>query len=290
MKKQLLIGVMIGLTSLACYGQAMPKIHLSVTDKQCEPMALNVPAGKVQFIIKNNSMRALEWEILNGVMVVAERENIAPGFYQKMTVNLEPGEYQTTCGLLTNPHGSLTVSGAHDYHVKAQDLVLIAAEYKFYMIVKTRQLQTWLQQGGTSVPKEIQSAYYSISSMIPAYGNRTPEDYLSPLALPQLKQQVTDWQTLVRNSTLSLAQLNAQIIDLLSHPISHDAQWQGIDANIAKWVDIVMPLAKKIDAASAQTLSSELKQWQEKHSLKPRQALHKDVMQWVERIQQENRS
>lgn len=39
------------------------------------------------------------------------RENIAPGFSQKMTANLQPGEYDMTCGLLTNPKGKLIVKG-----------------------------------------------------------------------------------------------------------------------------------------------------------------------------------
>lgn len=34
------------------------QIKVSVNDKQCNPMALTVPAGKTQFIIKNESMRA----------------------------------------------------------------------------------------------------------------------------------------------------------------------------------------------------------------------------------------
>lgn len=45
-------------------------------------------------------------------MVVEERENIAPGFSQKMTANLQPGEYDMTCGLLTNPKGKLIVKEA----------------------------------------------------------------------------------------------------------------------------------------------------------------------------------
>lgn len=45
-------------------------------------------------------------------MVVEERENIAPGFTQKLTANLQPGEYDMTCGLLTNPKGKLIVTGA----------------------------------------------------------------------------------------------------------------------------------------------------------------------------------
>lgn len=96
------------LFSSACYAQAadIPQVKVTVNDKQCEPMNVTVKAGKTQFIIQNHSQKALEWEILKGVMVVEERENIAPGFTQKLTANLQPGEYDMTCGLLTNPKGS----------------------------------------------------------------------------------------------------------------------------------------------------------------------------------------
>ncbi|WP_075181082.1 iron uptake system protein EfeO [Pantoea sp. 1.19] len=90
----------------------VPQVAISVTDTQCQPMTVSVPAGKTQFIIRNLSQKALEWEILQGVMVVEERENIAPGFTQKMTVNLPAGAYQMTCGLLSNPRGKLVVTAA----------------------------------------------------------------------------------------------------------------------------------------------------------------------------------
>lgn len=117
------------------------KVNISVNDKQCDPMELTVPAGKTQFIIKNNSMKALEWEILQGVMVVEERENIAPGFMQKMTVDLKPGTYDTTCGLLTNPRGKLTVTGDASAPVKAtaNDLIGPLAEYKFYVMMEVAE-------------------------------------------------------------------------------------------------------------------------------------------------------
>jgi len=101
------------LLSSAFYVQAadIPQVKVTVNDKQCEPMTLTVNSGKTQFLIQNHSQKALEWEILKGVMVVEERENIAPGFSQKMTANLEPGEYEMTCGLLTNPKGKLIVKG-----------------------------------------------------------------------------------------------------------------------------------------------------------------------------------
>lgn len=102
----------------------IPQVKVTVTDKQCEPMSITVNAGKTQFIIQNHSQKALEWEILKGVMVVEERENIAPGFSQKMTANLQPGEYDMTCGLLTNPKGKLIVKGSTTADAAQSDALL----------------------------------------------------------------------------------------------------------------------------------------------------------------------
>ena len=85
-------------------------ISVAVNDHACEPMQITVPSGQTVFQIKNDSTRKLEWEILKGVMVVDERENIAPSLSDKMTVTLLPGEYEMTCGLLTNPRGKLMVT------------------------------------------------------------------------------------------------------------------------------------------------------------------------------------
>ncbi len=122
--------------------EEIAKVNISVNDKQCDPMTLTVPAGKTQFIIKNNSMKALEWEILNGVIVVEERENIAPGFMQKMTVDLQPGTYDTTCGLLTNPRGKLIVTGGENatpIKATANDLIGPLAEYKFFVMMEVAE-------------------------------------------------------------------------------------------------------------------------------------------------------
>src|SRR5471030_2544748 len=48
-------------------------IAVNVTAAQCDPSELTVPAGRVTFAIHNSGERALEWEILQGVMVVEER-------------------------------------------------------------------------------------------------------------------------------------------------------------------------------------------------------------------------
>ena len=121
-------------------------VTVSVTDTACEPMQITVPSGKTTFVIKNASGRALEWEILKGVMVVDERENIAPGLSNNLTATLLPGEYEMTCGLLNNPRGKLTVtdSGFKDTTAEAdlEKLAAPLAEYKKYVQNEAGQLVT----------------------------------------------------------------------------------------------------------------------------------------------------
>ncbi|WP_411755252.1 iron uptake system protein EfeO [Serratia sp. (in: enterobacteria)] len=132
--------------SLNALAADIPQVKVTVNDKQCEPMQLTLPAGKTQFVVHNTSQKNLEWEILKGVMVVEERENIAPGFTQKMTANLEPGEYDMTCGLLSNPKGKLIVTAAGavtDGKPNVMDLVGPIAEYKVYV---TKEVEGLVKQ------------------------------------------------------------------------------------------------------------------------------------------------
>lgn len=119
-------------------------VNIAVNDSACEPMELTVPSGQTVFHIQNNSGRKLEWEILKGVMVVDERENIAPGLSDKMTVTLLPGEYEMACGLLTNPRGKLIVTDsgfkADDDTAALEKLAQPLADYKAYVQAETKQL------------------------------------------------------------------------------------------------------------------------------------------------------
>jgi iron uptake system component EfeO len=130
------VGVFNFTPLVALSAEAMP-INVTITDRGCEPNSLTITEGKSTFAIKNVSRRALEWEILDGVMVVQERENIFPGFTQTLSATLSPGEYQMTCGLLSNPKGQLIVqaaaTGARTAPVGALDLAGPLAEYKLYL-------------------------------------------------------------------------------------------------------------------------------------------------------------
>jgi iron uptake system component EfeO len=118
---------------------------VTVGDKTCDPNAFTVPAGRTTFEIYNASNRTLEWEILDGVMVVEERENITPGLRSTMTARLKPGRYEITCGLLSNPRGTLTVTASAESEAERQKPPVKAfvgplSEYRVYLVMQSSAL------------------------------------------------------------------------------------------------------------------------------------------------------
>lgn len=115
------------------------EVVVNIHPHSCEPNALTVPAGRASFRIVNRSDRAVEWEILDGVLVVEERENIAPGLSQVINANLLPGDYTITCGLLSNPRGTLhvTPTAASDAAAKARPSMVAfvgpLSEFRVYL-------------------------------------------------------------------------------------------------------------------------------------------------------------
>ena len=115
------------------------EITVNISAHSCEPNVLTVPAGRSSFRIVNHSERAVEWEILDGVLVLEERENIAPGLSQVINANLQPGDYSITCGLLSNPRGTLhvTPTEASDAAAKARPSLVAfvgpLSEYRVYL-------------------------------------------------------------------------------------------------------------------------------------------------------------
>ena len=124
--------------------QSKAEVALTITDQGCEPNALTVNAGETTFLITNKSSQPLEWEILDGVKVLEERENIAPGFVQKLKADLDEGQYDMGCGLRSNPKGKLIVNaGQGTSQQKTVDqgkLVGAIAEYKVYVLGEVEQL------------------------------------------------------------------------------------------------------------------------------------------------------
>jgi iron uptake system component EfeO len=126
-------------------------VRITVGDRSCDPTDLTVPAGLTTFEIRNASQRTLEWEILDGVMVIDERENITPGLRAQMTVRLKPGRYQITCGLLSNPRGTLTVTASAASEAERRKPPLKAfigplSEFRVYTTMESAALTQAVQQ------------------------------------------------------------------------------------------------------------------------------------------------
>ncbi|KPH00231.1 multidrug DMT transporter permease [Pseudomonas sp. RIT-PI-q] len=122
------------------------EVTVTIHPHSCEPNALTVPAGRAGFRIVNRSDRAVEWEILDGVLVLEERENIAPGLSQVINANLLPGDYAITCGLLSNPRGTLhvTPTAASDAAAKAMPSMVAfvgpLSEFRVYLSTQSTAL------------------------------------------------------------------------------------------------------------------------------------------------------
>ncbi|TCR62261.1 cupredoxin domain-containing protein [Bosea sp. BK604] len=128
---------------------AGPDIAIAITERSCEPAQLTVPAGKHSFLVTNRSQRVLEWEILDGVIVVEERENIVPGQSRRLTAQLHPGEYAITCGLLSAPRGRLIVTASPQAaapRLALMDFVGPVAEYRVYLLQQADTLAAALAQ------------------------------------------------------------------------------------------------------------------------------------------------
>lgn len=133
------------------------EVVVNINAHSCEPNELTVPAGRASFRIVNHSDRAVEWEILDGVLVIEERENIAPGLSQVINANLQPGDYAITCGLLSNPRGVLhvTPTAASDAAAKAKPSMVAfvgpLSEFRVYLATQG----SWLIKAVTALNQAI---------------------------------------------------------------------------------------------------------------------------------------
>ncbi|WKK62015.1 iron uptake system protein EfeO [Corynebacterium sp. P3-F1] len=74
-------------------------IEVQAKEDACQVATDSVESGTSTFSITNEGERVTEFYVLadDGLRVIAERENIAPGSTAELTVQLEPGNYFTAC-------------------------------------------------------------------------------------------------------------------------------------------------------------------------------------------------
>jgi iron uptake system component EfeO len=94
-------------------GPPRTQIAVAITEQGCDVPKITTTAGKTNFTITNQASTPLEWEILDGVKVVEEVENILPGMKKDLKTTLDVGNYQMLCGKKT---------------VKARSLLIVTAK------------------------------------------------------------------------------------------------------------------------------------------------------------------
>jgi iron uptake system EfeUOB component EfeO/EfeM len=135
------------------------EIVVSIHGHACEPNTLSVPAGRASFRIINRSDRAVEWEILDGVLVLEERENIAPGLSQVINAKLLPGDYAITCGLLSNPRGTLHVTPTAESDAQAKAKPSMVA-----FIGPLSEFRVYLSSQGNALIKAVTALQQAIAA------------------------------------------------------------------------------------------------------------------------------
>lgn len=99
-----LVTTSLALTLTACVDKQAQQadgntITVSSTTTDCLVSANSTTSGTAQFSITNDGEKTTEFYLLgsDGLRIVSEKENIAPGQTADLTVSLQPGEYYTAC-------------------------------------------------------------------------------------------------------------------------------------------------------------------------------------------------
>lgn len=257
---------------------ATSDIAIAITDRTCQPAVLTIPAGKASFVVTNRGERVLEWEILDGVMVLEERENIAPGQSRRLTTQLHPGEYAITCGLLSAPRGRLIVQASTTQPRPAltlMDMVGPAAEYRAILSERAAALGRAIDAleqaqgvGDAQAPEKARRDVVALLSSLRAAtaGDVELEALFGKLRMAlaadtnagsDLKPVAEAFRAALTQRTILPDTMLAGAISLLSPPDNEGASPEALAAvrDIAK---LLLPLTMRVDPALAGRVRADL--------------------------------
>ncbi|KHK96187.1 lipoprotein [Microbacterium mangrovi] len=74
-------------------------LSVTSTDQECTVSGASATSGTIDFAVKNTGSQTTEFYLLahDGLRIVGEVENIAPGASRTLTVTAQPGSYYTVC-------------------------------------------------------------------------------------------------------------------------------------------------------------------------------------------------
>lgn len=135
-------------------GSGAGVLTVSSTDSACTVSSATATSGNTTFRVSNDGRQTTEFYLLgaDGLRIVAERENIAPGATSELAVALQPGDYFTACkpGMRGENVGeaTFTVTG-EPIEVSAADAELFdaaVADYVSFVKNEVAALQPKVEQ------------------------------------------------------------------------------------------------------------------------------------------------
>ncbi|BAJ73303.1 predicted periplasmic lipoprotein [Microbacterium testaceum StLB037] len=172
-------------------------LTVTSTDDGCAVSSASVPSGTVAFDVSNKSDQVTEFYLLasDGLRIVGEVENIAPGASRNLTVVAQPGDYFTLCkpGMVGDGVGkaSFSVTGdavaveGPDAEQKQQAVDLYAAFVKDQvgqLLPAVKTFTAAYESGDDAAAKEqfprVRAYYERIEPIAEALGDLDPRiDY-----------------------------------------------------------------------------------------------------------------
>jgi iron uptake system component EfeO len=93
-------------------GAKVSSVGIELTNEGCKPDVAKVEPGSLTFNITNkNATGVTEVELLNGTRILAEKENLAPGFTGSFSLKLGAGTYEIYCPGAKTAKTTFTVTG-----------------------------------------------------------------------------------------------------------------------------------------------------------------------------------
>lgn len=124
------------------------RLEFELVDSGCTPTDATAPAGPVTIAAVNNGTAKtdeIELKSADGI-IMAERENLAPGLSSDFTLTLQPGRYKILCTFQNQERdgGTLTVTGraVATHGATPEELEHAVEEYKEYVERESAQLVT----------------------------------------------------------------------------------------------------------------------------------------------------
>jgi len=120
------------------------RFEVAASDTECTVSSAEATSGTLTFTVKNDGSKVNEFYVLgeNGLTIVGEVENIAPGASRDLTVQVGPGSYFTECkpGMIGSGIARADFSVTGDELEVTQESEAVIAQYVAYVKTQTEEL------------------------------------------------------------------------------------------------------------------------------------------------------